>query len=150
MHARISRIRIAWIGRGNRAGRIDAAGFAPVRVHSSGVLGRAELIVRPLPDVPRHVVEPEIGRWKAPDRRGAHKGIRADIAVRKSALPDVGHEAIIRRKTITPGETLSVMPIAGRVLPFRFGRQTLARPFAVRDGILPGDLYDGKIVLAFY
>src|SRR5208282_1860257 len=42
----------------------------------------------------------------------------------------------------------AVEPAAGRELPLRFGRQVLARPFRVSQGVAVGDVNDGMIIEA--
>jgi len=48
-------------------------------------------------------------------------------------------------KTSEPGTSFS----AGGELPLGLGRQSLAGPFGVSGGVVPGDVDDGVVVLAF-
>src|SRR5580765_2265238 len=108
----------------------------------------AEEIRRPLPDVPRHVVEAEPVRREALDRRRPLEAVELEVLPGELALPGVRHGLTAGKVFVAPGEGRSLEPAARGVLPLRFRRQLLAGPGGVRLRVLERDLHDGMVVAA--
>ena len=67
---------------------------------------------------------------------------------RERSLPDVRRGVALRVELVAPGVVLAIEAAARRELVLRFGRQLLARPFQVRDRIVPGHVHHGVLLAA--
>src|SRR5450432_1146734 len=99
----------------------------------------------PLPNIARHVIEPEaIGRigtaWRSP-----LVTILQQVTVRKLALPGVGHVPAAWREFSSPDELGRVEPTTRGKFPHGLARQVFARPLRVCFGVLEGDVDDRMI-----
>ncbi len=110
------------------------------------VVVRREPVAAPLPDVARHVVEAKAVRCEGVDRSRPGVAVSAGVVIRELALEHVHHLDAVRFEVVTPGERATFLAAARGVFPFRFRRQPDARPLAVGDGIVPGDMDDGVAV----
>src|SRR5262249_14322571 len=136
--------------RHERPGRVDGP-VRPGRVDCEPAGARAIQIAlvpvrAPLPDVAGHVVEAVTVRRERLDRGGALVAVLDRVAVGKLALPDVALRPRLGERLVAPGVPLVVQAAAGGELPFRLGRQALAGPLRVGDGVVPRDVHDGMIV----
>src|SRR5947207_1052914 len=93
----------------------------PVRVGAqpAEMVLRAEPVGAPLPDVPRHVVEPVAVRREGVDRRGAIVAVLDGVAGREPPLPDVHPMLAAGRQLVAPGELALLQATPSGVLPFR-------------------------------
>src|ERR1700722_9947281 len=128
LHARVQR----WLTAG-AWGRLGA--WAASRV----------VVGRPLPDVPGDVVEPKAIGGEQPHRRCAAPSLRAGIAPRELALPEVRHQLPRGARIIAPGEDGTIESAAGCALPLGLGWQLLAGPLRIRLRVLEGDMRDRMI-----
>src|SRR5207244_7763123 len=137
-----------WPGRVDRAlrsGWVDRhplAGAPPIRLPIIPVGA-------PLPHVAGHVVEP-VPVWRVRFyRRRPFEAVLHGVLVRKRALPNVALGMLLRERLISPDVGLPIQPAAGRKFPLGLRGQAFSCPARIGDGIVPGDLDDGMIVLAF-
>src|SRR5690242_20466328 len=100
----------------------------------------------PLPDVARHVVEPEAVGSEQSDRGRASPALCAGIPPRELPLPEVRHQLAVRPQLVSPRKSRAVEPAARRILPLGLGWQVLSRPPRERIGVLVGDVRDGMIL----
>src|SRR5262249_59017947 len=99
----------------------------------------------PLPDVARHVVEPEaVGREGADGLPAAGARLAAPGEV---AVPVVGQPLPARLGGLAPDVRGALDAAAGRSLPLGLGRERPARPGRERLGVLQRDV-DDRLVLA--
>src|SRR3954468_11752201 len=91
-----------------------------------------EEVGRPLPHVPRHVVEAVAVRRERPDRGRTLKPVELQVLPRELALPGVRHRLAVGEVLVAPGERRALEAAAGRELPLGFGRQLLAGPLGMR------------------
>ena len=131
---------------GSRIATVDAA--FPQRIDEHPLTGLASIgllvvgIRAPLPDVARHVECTIAIRLKCSHRSGPHISISLRVLVRKLSLPEIGEDSRVARRFVTPDIRFSNQSATCCELPFCFGRQSLARPFGERDGIIPRDMHD--------
>ncbi len=99
---------------------------------------------RPLPDVPRHVVQAEaVGG----ERTHGQRRPRARLgAPRKVAVPEVREPLARRLRLVAPGVDGAVEAAARRVLPLGLGGQVLAGPGGEGGGVLVGDVHHRVVV----
>src|SRR5262245_27809271 len=102
-------------------------------------------VTGPFPDIANHVMETVPVRWKGRHRRGTLVSIRVQVLVRKAPLPGVSHMASSRRQLVPPGEVEAVEPTPGGEFPLLFGRQLLAGPPGLGDGIAICDMDDWMV-----
>src|SRR2546425_5689258 len=137
-------VRLARIKTLSGTGGIDNHPFAgpfPVQVDLIPVAA-------PLPDVAGHVVQPVAVGRESLDRRGAFVAVGSGVLVRKLALPEIGMNVGVGRLVIAPDVGFIVQSAARRELPLSLSRQALAGPRGIGDGVVPGDVNNGMIVLA--
>src|SRR5690606_1827804 len=119
------------------------------RLHVRVAVVRPVLILRPLPDVSRHVVETETIGGKRADRRRAFVTVRLEVLPGELALPGVGLRTTVRFETLAPRVGGSVEPAARRELPLRLARQRLPRPSRIGLGIFVRDVDDRMLIASF-
>jgi hypothetical protein len=71
-------------------------------------MARFEVIARPLPDIPGHVVKAVSISGKHTHRGRAFVAIVAKVLPRELALPSVWQNAHFRRELVPPNERLSI------------------------------------------
>ena len=151
MDVRHGRVGVARIVALRRALRIDGDAVLADVLHDLEIRRVGVEVRAPLPDVARHVVEPEAVGREALDRRRALEAVGLGVVAREVALEGVAAPWLSRlgiHRLVAPDVALLGEAAARGVLPLGLGRQTLARPLAVRDGVVVGDLRDGEVVLA--
>src|SRR5204862_3436516 len=89
------------------------------------------------PDVARHIVEAVAVRRETRYRRGSPESVGLAVIVGKTTLPDVRHPAAVRRLLIAPAVRFPIQPAPRRMFPFRFRRQSFARPLRIDQGVKP-------------
>ena len=113
---------------------------------STSVAMRREVVGRPLPYVPGHVVEPVAVGREAADGRRPLVPVEGEVLPRELALPRVGGRPAVRKVLVAPGERCPLETSAGRQLPLRLRRELLPGPPRVRLRILVRDVHDRVVV----
>ena len=118
------------------------------RPRCGGAVVARPVLRGPLPHVAGDVDEAVAVRGEAADRRGACVAVEQVVVEREVALPGVGHHATARGGVLSPGVGGAPEPTAGRQLPLRLGRQRLAGPRGVGEGVDVRDVGDRVAVEA--
>ncbi|SDC93830.1 hypothetical protein SAMN05216270_10114 [Glycomyces harbinensis] len=119
--------------------------LGPGRVGGGGAVVAAEPVGGPLPDVADRVVQAEAVGGERLHGGGRPVAVRCGVAPGEVAAPDVGAELAVGLELVAPGVDRLLDAAAGGVLPFGLGGQAGARPGAVGQRVVPGDVGDGML-----
>src|SRR5262249_41485769 len=91
---------------------------ARARGRVSPCAARRVVVAGPLPDVAGHVEQPVAVRGEQSDGCRAAPSLRAGVAPRKAALPEIRHQLAAGRLLVAPGENCELESASRGILPF--------------------------------
>src|SRR2546429_9153087 len=100
---------------------------------------------RSLPTVARHVIKPVAVGRETGNRSGSAETIGLSVFIWETALPDVRLPSAVGRLRFAPNVGFAIQATARSIFPFRFGRQSFARPPGVGQCVIPADVHDGML-----
>jgi hypothetical protein len=113
------------------------------------VVSGIEPVAAPLPGVAGNEVEAVTVGREGIDWGHSRITVIGEVDVGKFPLPDVAEVLAAGSEFVTPGVDLLLEAATGCVFLLGFGGQTLLRPIAILNRIVPAHLDYGVVVFAF-